>query len=352
MKSLLSIFWRRTTTSAREACSGLSQFWFRPAEPNTLALVRILTGISMLCLYASCLSEVLSYIGPDAWVDQSAVQQIREQSAQLGVASHGWSVWFHIGDPTLALAVFAGFIGSIVLFTLGLFSRTMNVVVWLGHLSFVHRSAVVSYGVDYILAMLLMYQLIGPSGARLSVDALLTRYRRRKTDADERRTTSASWNANFALRCIQVHMCLIYLCAGLAKLQGDSWWSGYAIWEVLIAPETTLFDMRWLARLGDGMLQLICGVGVALTLGFEISFAFLIWNRRLRPVLLLMALVLHGCIGVLMGLGAFSLVMLTGCCAFVDVAQARRYLQTSLREFKRQEFACGYQTPASEVAGT
>jgi hypothetical protein len=142
-------------------------------------------------------------------------------------------------------------------------------------------------------------------------------------------------------------MCLIYICSGLAKLQGESWWSGYAIWEVLITPETTLFDMRWLARLGDGPLQLVCGLGVALTLGFEISFAFLIWNRRLRPVLLLMALILHGCIGVLMGLGAFSFVMLTGCLAFVDVAKTRLYLQTSFPGFKQRGFALPCPAPGN-----
>jgi hypothetical protein len=40
-----------------------------------------------------------------------------------------------------------------------------------------------------------------------------------------------------------------------------------------------------------------------------------------------MAVILHGCIGVLMGLGAFSLVMLTGCLAFVEPTKVRQYFQ-------------------------
>jgi hypothetical protein len=186
--------------------------------------------------------------------------------------------------------------------------------------------------------MVLMYQLIGPAGARLSVDAFLARLRPRKQDNRSSQTTIASWNANVAIRCIQIHLCIIYLSSGLAKLQGESWWSGYAIWEVLITPEISLFDMRWLAQLGDTTLQLICGLGVALTLGFEMSFAFLIWNRRLRPLLLGLAVMLHGCIGVLMGLGAFSLVMLTCCLAFVDVAKTRQYMRQLRAEYGGQEF--------------
>lgn len=99
------------------------------------------------------------------------------------------------------------------------------------------------------------------------------------------------------------------------------------MWQVLITPELSIFDMSWLAGFSDSALQLICGLGVAMTLAFEISFMFLIWNRRLRPLLLVTALVFHGFIGVLMGLGAFSIVMLSGCIAFVRPDSVQWLLQ-------------------------
>ena len=35
--------------------------------------------------------------------------------------------------------------------------------------------------------------------------------------------------------------------AGLAKLQGQAWWNGTAIWGTLAAGEFRLFDLTWLA---------------------------------------------------------------------------------------------------------
>src|SRR5262249_59748380 len=42
-----------------------------------------------------------------------------------------------------------------------------------------------------------------------------------------------SVGANFAIRLMQIHVCIIYLMAGLSKLQGTSWWTATAIWGVI-----------------------------------------------------------------------------------------------------------------------
>jgi hypothetical protein len=172
--------------------------------------------------------------------------------------------------------------------------------------------------VDVILAMLLLYLLIGPTGRSLSVDRLLANYWLRDSGRPRSETSECSWLANFSVRLIQVHMCVIYICAGLSKLQGESWWDGSALWLTLMMPEMNPLDMNWFTALGDGPIQVICALGTVLTIGYEISFAFLIWNRRLRPLVLALAVLLHGGIGLFMGLGVFSAAMLTGCLAFVD----------------------------------
>lgn len=166
---LASNIGRRITAIVGSFTGSWSQFWFQPAKPFTLAAVRICTGFSMLCLYASCMPEALSYIGPEAWVDQIAMQQIRFQPQSESLVTvvqepwYGWSIWYYIVDARFVYLTYYFFVAAIVCFTFGLFSRTMNLLVWLGHLSFIHRSVVLSYGVDNILAMLLLYQLVGPT---------------------------------------------------------------------------------------------------------------------------------------------------------------------------------------------
>ena len=42
-----------------------------------------------------------------------------------------------------------------------------------------------------------------------------------------------SVSANFALRLLQIHVCIIYAAAGLSKLPGAKWWDGTAIWYTI-----------------------------------------------------------------------------------------------------------------------
>jgi hypothetical protein len=183
-----------------------------------------------------------------------------------------------------------------------------------------------------------LYLAIGPSGAALSVDRLLEQYRTNRsagsgrTPKDGCRRPEPSLSANLALRLIQVHFCTIYLVAGLSKLQGPARWNGTAVWGTMANYEfcpvcfqlyaealRTIAKHRWL-------WELITTGGTFFTLIFEISFAFLVWNRSLRPLLIIGAVLLHLGIALCMGLVAFSMMMLTGVLAFVPSDGVRCFL--------------------------
>ena len=132
-----------------------------------------------------------------------------------------------------------------------------------------------------------------------------------------------SVSANVAIRCLQIHVCIIYLFAGLSKLQGQAWWTGSALWLTLgnyeFAPMQFGLYLTFLRYLGrnqwayDGFMTF----GGLFTLAFEIGYAFLIWRPRLRWVMLGSAILLHGFIGLFMGLKTFSLMMLVMNMAFL-----------------------------------
>jgi hypothetical protein len=292
-----------------------SRFWFTPTDVAVPAAIRICTGLVLLYVYGTVAPDLQSYLGPHAWVDPQALEEIRHP-AEVGMGEApwwGWSVWLYVTAPAGVWLLHAAFLAAIVCFTVGLWTRAANAVVWVGHLSFLHRAFVSWSGMDTILAMLTFYLLLAPCGSAFSLD------RRRARTAVARE----SWTANLAVRLIQVHLCVIYLCAGLSKLQGSHWWDGTAVWRTMAMHEFAPFDATWPGHLGDDFCLLLSNVGVLLTLGFEIGFAFLVWDRRARPALLALAVLLHAGIGFFMGMGAFGAAMLTACLSFVDADQVR-----------------------------
>ena len=169
------------------------------------------------------------------------------------------------------------------------------------------------FGLDQINIMLNLYLAIGPSGAAFSLDRWLGEA---ANGVDAPAAPSAG--ANLAIRLIQVHMCVIYFFAGVSKLQGPSWWDGEAMWRAFANLEYQSLDMTWLA----GHPWVVNAMSHASVL-WEIFFCVLIWQKRWRPLVLALAVVLHVGIGACLGMWTFGLIMLVGCSSFLpnDVFQ-------------------------------
>jgi len=362
---------------------GWNGFWFHPADPMTLAAVRICTGLVLLYIHATCFPYVLDFVGPQGWVDARACRELLDPDFILQYRSpfpleglsaderqelldrirleDSWyapSVWRLIEHPTWILVFHSVFLLAVVCFTLGLCSRTTAVIVWVGHLSYINRAFTIWFGMDAILLMITIYLMFGPTGATLSIDRLLARFRekRRQLRAGERRPVdlpaAPSWGANAVIRMIQVHMCIVYLAAGLAKLQGASWWKGIAGYYTIMIPEFRIFDLSGIAWWPDWALYLLATSISYGTLFFEISFCFLIWNRFLRPLFLSLAFALHAGIALFMGLGGFAAIMLTGCLAFVSPSSLRYVLEAVFKGSGGLRFVYDRHQPATVSAAS
>ena len=124
--------------------------------------------------------------------------------------------------------------------------------------------------------------------------------------------------ANIALRLIQCHLVVIYGMAALAKFQGPAWWEGTAIWGTLAAGEFRRFDFTWLAAYPT-FLNLLTHAALAI----ELLYPVLIWNARLRPLLIALMIGLHAGIDLTLGLTEFGLVMIAGNIAFASAPWLR-----------------------------
>lgn len=262
-----------------------------------------------------------------------------------------WSMWFHVTDPTV-MAIIHGLVVFITfLFTIGFCTRVTAPLTWMAALWYIHRNFIVLFGVDTMMNILLLYLAIGPSGAAFSVDRLISRWWSknkfrvvnrwdaflgkpaipldRMQPAHYSAQPEPSVSANFAIRLLQVHLCIIYLISGLSKLQGNAWWNGTAVWGTLanyeFAPmqyEAYNWFLRKLAQKHFLFQLFMTGAGL-FTLAFEISYAFLIWRPSMRWVVLTGAILLHGGIGLFMGLKTFSLLMLVLNLVFVRPQEVR-----------------------------
>jgi hypothetical protein len=339
MRTLLKPVWDYIIEMKDLVVRGWGRFWFTPTDPTTLAVIRICTGLVLTYIYATCIYEVDNFVGPTAFVDNEAVQKLRDvdelaklmpenKMSDYERRGHQWylvSVYRLFENPVAIRVTYAVFLAAMICLTLGLYTRPAAVLAWIGHISFINRGYLLWFGMDAVLAMLTLYLMIGPSGAVWSIDNVVRRFSRsqRALAAGERLGSESpaepSWTANLSIRLIQVHMCIIYFCSGCAKLQGSLWWSGHAVWFTLMIPEFRLVDVSWIAKIQTmpWLPELVSSVAVAATILFEAGFPFLIYVRVLRPLMLFTAVALHVGIGFFMGLGAFGCAMLTGVASFI-----------------------------------
>jgi hypothetical protein len=274
----------------------------------------------------------------------------RDPYAAYARGTPEWSIWMHVTEPATMMAVHWVFVFVTFLFMIGFCTRLTSVLAWFAAMNYVLRSPLTLFGVDTMMLILMIYLMLGPSGAAVSVDRWIAAWWKQHgrdwlrrwglfgaapaEDETEPQPTGQlqleplrkTVVANVALRMLQIHVCIIYAAAGLAKLKGSSWWSGTAIWGTLANPEFAplssglyMYLLQWLAN-NFFFLQIFLFCGTIFTLFFEICYPFLIWSRRTRWLMLSMAIVLHGLIGMIMGLKTFALVMLVMNMAFLPPA--------------------------------
>jgi hypothetical protein len=288
---------------------GWDAFWFSPADPTLLGVLRIFTGLMLLYTHAVWGLALDAFFGPASWLSTELVRALQRDEFAY---SFWWSVppgwtWYAYGISVVILA----------LFTIGLWTRVASVLALIVAISFVHRVPAALFGLDQINVMLTLYLTIGPSGQALSLDRWLAR-RRGAAGALE---PSPSAAANLVQRLIQVHMCVIYFFAGVSKLQGPAWWNGEAMWRAFANLEYQSADMTWLAW-HPWLVNLITHVSIL----WELSFCVLIWLRLWRPLMLAGAVVLHLGIGIFLGMWTFGLIMLVGCASFLPNEAVRQFV--------------------------
>ncbi len=283
------------------AWEGWNRFWFTPQDAATLGLIRILAGAMLFYTHLVWAKDFQAFFGPNPWVDLDLL-------ARLQADGWAWSHFWLIRSPAVLWMLHLGALCVFALLTLGLYSRLMAGLSFLITVSYIHRLTGSLYGLDQCNAMLAMYLAVGPCGEAYSLDRWLAARR----EGLKLPAAAPRINTNVAIRLAQIHLCIIYMFAGMAKLQGAAWWDGTAMWGAVAIQEYQSIDMTWLAH-----HPVLVALATHAVLFWELFYAALIWPRFTRPVMLLLALPLHLGIVLFLGMPTFGLAMLICNLAFV-----------------------------------
>jgi hypothetical protein len=297
----------RATRAGREFAVRWERFWFKPEPTSTLAVIRIVFGLLSFAWTLSLAGDLAAFFGKSGVVPKQP---------EVG------GVWGVLGIFSSDLAVqllFAVLLLASLALAVGYHTRLAALLVFIGVMSFERRNPYVFNTGDWLLRVMAFYLLLAPAGAALSLD----RWR-----ANRSRFWEFPLRAPWALRLMQVQLSVIYIAAVWDKLQGTTWNNGTAVSYVMRISDVHRFGVP--GFITDSVF--ISNLMTFGTLAIELSVGVLVWNRRLRPWVLLAGGLLHLGIEYSIRVGFFSLAMLTLYLSFLDPGWAQAKL-LRLREW-------------------
>ena len=254
-----------------EAWDAWNRFWFKPTDPATLSLIRLLAGGMLFYTHLVWSLDLEGFLGQQGWLPVDYIRSLTPPS-YVDPSVNRWSVWsifFWIESTWLLWTVHVFALLVFFFLMIGLFSRTMAVLAYLLAVSYAQRiSPGAFFGLDKINCLLALYLMLGPCGARYSIDRIR---RLRRGDTGPALPSTA---ANIAIRLIQLHLCVVYLFSGLAKLGGENWQAGTAVWWAVANYEYQSIDMTWLAN-----WPVLVALATHVTVFWELFYCCLVWNR-------------------------------------------------------------------------
>lgn len=274
---------------------------FAPESTSSLAIIRILSGLAILGWAVSVTPDVHHFFGPDS-------------IAPFGSTRDGrWTLLEWWGSSGAVTAIHGLLVLAAVSLTVGFHTRISAVVALVALLAFSRRNPWVVNSGDLLLRHLAFYAALAPGGVALSIDA----WRKR----------GFAWvfphRAPWVRRLMQVQLSVIYLSTVIAKAEGATWHAGTAVGYAVRIEDLVRFPTP------DFVIDSILLVNLMTfgTLAAELVLGVLIWNKRLRPWVMGVGVLLHLSIDLTLTVGFFSYGMLALYPAFIEPASMDRFLQ-------------------------
>lgn len=282
------------------------QFWFTERSPAPICLFRILFGLLVMIsslMWAPDLYTLFGQRGVVSIETMRAMQGLPRFSLLYLFPSDQAMIFFYI-----CLCAAAAFVAT------GLFTRFSTIALFLLLVSFDHRNPLILNSGDTFLRIAAFILMLSPAGAMFSIDRLLAG-RKGLSPADPWSIELSIW----AQRLLQLEVAAVYCQTFWAKVIGETWWNGTAVYyatrleELYRLPVPYLFDHLWTCKL-------LCWG----TLLIELALWTLIWIRDFRYYVLLAGVALHLGIDYALNLPLFSYIMIASYAVFIEPSDLKR----------------------------
>ncbi|MAI32224.1 MAG: hypothetical protein CMM07_11215 [Rhodopirellula sp.] len=190
-------------------------------DARSLAIFRM--AIASLILFDVCdwFLHWEQYFSSSGLLDSACAKSLSPHSWSLNYLSDSpWFTWTLLSLLAAScLAVFFGWKTKVAMFTC-----------WVLLVSFHTRNPLLLISGDSLLRMMLLWAVFIPTDEAWSLDGTRRRGLKRSSDANTRLNTN--WVCTAGTVCLLLQVCMMYWCAGFAKLN-DIWFSGSALDYVL-----------------------------------------------------------------------------------------------------------------------
>src|SRR5215469_9449990 len=205
-----------------------NEFFFAKQSPIPIALFRIVYGTLVIITLGLLRPDWLNWYGTNAWLSLSTALKLEPgHRLNLFAIIPQSDAWVN--------AIFWLAVTSAVLLTIGLFTRSSSVVVFVCLSSIQQRNLYITHGGDTFLRLAGFFLIFAPAGAALSLDRLIGMWRGKDS--------AVRLRSPWAQRMIQIQLALVYLTTFLVKIKGAYWLDGTALFYVYHLDELRRFPL-------------------------------------------------------------------------------------------------------------
>jgi hypothetical protein len=213
------------------------------------------------------------------------------------------SLFRYSGSSVFADGLFILSLLVAVAFMLGIVPRISSWAFLLTTFAMFDRNRFMEDGGDHLLVTLTVYLCLADTSCFFALIPARGAIRNRWSQRTMRAFTLVH---NAAMFLISAQVALVYFWASFYKISGSTWRDGSALFYILSSDRYTLPVVANLL-LSHPVILSALAYGTVL---FQMAFAILMWNRRIKLPLVMLMLVLHIGIAVVLGLVMFSLIMI------------------------------------------
>lgn len=252
----------------KNVISGYRTFLTDEISPVPVATYRILFGVIAL--------TNAFFLWPDrlAWFSDAGVLPLQLGQSLIGTDRLNLFNLFGASVPVVELVFYVHVVSALGIF-LGLFTRVSTICFYLTLASFHHRNLFIIHSGDTLLRLMAFWMVFAPSSEVLSLDSFFRGYSKRKV-------------SGFAVRMMQLQLCLLYFVSFYWKATGPSWLNGTAVHLVGELDQFARFPLPLFLNTVWGSCFLTWT-----TLLVEGLFPFAVWFEETRLWMLGAAVILH-----------------------------------------------------------